>query len=225
MSRSGLVFLPLSPSPPPSIHPSFPPSSPSPRRAPSSLELQEKPASQAAAREKTARYFLRCRIFDRMRRFLRPTLRRPLPDFLVPTLTPVEWTKQTRGIKNDESRRHSGESANSEYSKIDAGSARGLGGDACGVFCVLFGVCQEKSETLRISNPRLFPTCLNLLVGRLCVTGEAGASVLGVSTGQFACDGGSGWLPYLCWTGLGTFSEIDLETNIFSPRHSGKSDS
>lgn len=31
-------------------------------------------------------YFLRCRIFARMRRFLRPSLRRPLPDFLVPTL-------------------------------------------------------------------------------------------------------------------------------------------
>ena len=30
-------------------------------------------------------YFLRWRIFDRMRRFLRPNLRRPLPVFLVPT--------------------------------------------------------------------------------------------------------------------------------------------
>ena len=30
-------------------------------------------------------YFLRCRILARMRRFLRPILRRPLPDFFVPT--------------------------------------------------------------------------------------------------------------------------------------------
>jgi len=30
-------------------------------------------------------YFLRCRILARMRRFLRPILRRPFPDFLVPT--------------------------------------------------------------------------------------------------------------------------------------------
>ena len=29
-------------------------------------------------------YFLRWRILDRMRRFLRPSFRRPLPDFLVP---------------------------------------------------------------------------------------------------------------------------------------------
>jgi|GEM_PF-3599413 hypothetical protein len=30
-------------------------------------------------------YFLRCRILARIRRFLRPNLRRPLPVFLVPT--------------------------------------------------------------------------------------------------------------------------------------------
>jgi hypothetical protein len=30
-------------------------------------------------------YFLRWRIFERMRRFLRPSFRRPLPVFLVPT--------------------------------------------------------------------------------------------------------------------------------------------
>jgi hypothetical protein len=29
-------------------------------------------------------YFSRWRIFERMRRFLRPSFRRPLPDFLVP---------------------------------------------------------------------------------------------------------------------------------------------
>ena len=29
-------------------------------------------------------YFLRWRIFARMRRFLRPSFRRPLPDFFVP---------------------------------------------------------------------------------------------------------------------------------------------
>lgn len=30
-------------------------------------------------------YFLRCRILERMRRFLRPNFRRPFPDFFVPT--------------------------------------------------------------------------------------------------------------------------------------------
>jgi len=30
-------------------------------------------------------YFLRCRILARIRRFLRPIFRRPLPDFFVPT--------------------------------------------------------------------------------------------------------------------------------------------
>ena len=35
--------------------------------------------------EISANYFLRCRIFARIRRFLRPTLRRPLPVLLVPT--------------------------------------------------------------------------------------------------------------------------------------------
>jgi len=33
----------------------------------------------------TIDYFLRCRILARIRRFLRPNLRRPLPVFLVPT--------------------------------------------------------------------------------------------------------------------------------------------
>jgi hypothetical protein len=32
----------------------------------------------------TEDYFLRWRIFERMRRFLRPCFRRPFPDFLVP---------------------------------------------------------------------------------------------------------------------------------------------
>ena len=31
--------------------------------------------------------YLRCRILDRIFRFLRPSLRRPLPDFLTPTLS------------------------------------------------------------------------------------------------------------------------------------------
>jgi hypothetical protein len=35
-------------------------------------------------------YFLRCRILARIRRFLRPCLRRPFPDFFVPTGTP-KW--------------------------------------------------------------------------------------------------------------------------------------
>jgi len=34
------------------------------------------------------RYRFRCRIFDRLRRFLRPSLRRPFPDFLTPTTPP-----------------------------------------------------------------------------------------------------------------------------------------
>lgn len=38
-------------------------------------------------------YYLRCRIFDRILRFLRPSLRRPLPVFLTPTRAPIT-TKQ-----------------------------------------------------------------------------------------------------------------------------------
>jgi hypothetical protein len=38
--------------------------------------------------DKQEAYFLRCRILARMRRFLRPCLRRPFPDFFVPTETP-----------------------------------------------------------------------------------------------------------------------------------------
>ncbi len=34
-------------------------------------------------------YFLRWRIFARMRRFLRPCFRRPFPDFLVPKASSV----------------------------------------------------------------------------------------------------------------------------------------
>ena len=37
-----------------------------------------------------AGYFLRWRILERMRRFLRPSLRRPLPVFFVPTRNSVE---------------------------------------------------------------------------------------------------------------------------------------
>ncbi len=40
-------------------------------------------------------YFLRCRIFARIRRFLRPIFRRPLPDFLVPK---ARSSKQIRTI-------------------------------------------------------------------------------------------------------------------------------
>ena len=37
------------------------------------------------AQQRADGYFLRCRIFARIRRFLRPILRRPLPVFFVPT--------------------------------------------------------------------------------------------------------------------------------------------
>ena len=40
----------------------------------------KQPPRGAAAED----YFLRWRIFARMRRFLRPSFRRPFPDFLVP---------------------------------------------------------------------------------------------------------------------------------------------
>jgi hypothetical protein len=46
-------------------------------------------------------YFLRCRILERIRRFLRPSLRRPFPDFLVPTYEgswrPGLWKKRWYG--------------------------------------------------------------------------------------------------------------------------------
>src|ERR1700720_1738129 len=38
--------------------------------------------------------YLRWRIFERMRRFLRPSLRRPLPVFLVPTQGSVERARR-----------------------------------------------------------------------------------------------------------------------------------
>ena len=46
---------------------------------------ERKPLLGAAKRQDD---FLRCRILARIRRFLRPCLRRPFPDFFVPTRTP-----------------------------------------------------------------------------------------------------------------------------------------
>jgi hypothetical protein len=51
----------------------------SPRRI---MRDQKRVAAKRCDPEKD--YFLRWRIFARMRRFLRPSFRRPLPDFLVP---------------------------------------------------------------------------------------------------------------------------------------------
>ncbi len=44
---------------------------------------------QAAKKLGQRDYFLRWRIFARMRRFLRPSFRRPLPDFFVPKANSV----------------------------------------------------------------------------------------------------------------------------------------
>jgi len=57
-------------------------------------------------------YFLRCRIRERIRRFLRPTLRRPRPVFLTPTSKPPESSSSTAitAVGNREKSNHLGES-------------------------------------------------------------------------------------------------------------------
>ena len=53
-------------------------------------------------------YFLRCRIRERIRRFLRPTLRRPRPVFLTPTSKPPESSSSTAitAVRNRERSNH-----------------------------------------------------------------------------------------------------------------------
>jgi hypothetical protein len=54
------------------------------------VEIVLGPERRAAQKRGSVKdYFLRWRIFDRMRRFLRPSFRRPLPDFLTPKAVSV----------------------------------------------------------------------------------------------------------------------------------------
>ena len=53
------------------------------RQARNTMRAARQPAREC--RRTSSRDYLRCRIFARMRRFLRPILRRPFPVFFVPT--------------------------------------------------------------------------------------------------------------------------------------------
>src|SRR5690606_15408726 len=59
---------------------------------------------QATGRELTPACYLRWRMRERMRRFLRPSLRRPLPDFLTPTSHSKGTRKDTGTLAADFSR-------------------------------------------------------------------------------------------------------------------------
>jgi hypothetical protein len=71
------------------------------------------PISDQQQPDTGAVYFLRCRIRERIRRFLRPTLRRPRPVFLTPTSKPPESSSSTAitAVRNRERSNHLRETA------------------------------------------------------------------------------------------------------------------